>query len=806
MTEDVCGLLQHSTRAIAMASDTESLNRSFHNYADDFSPHWGTSSSHLLHVAGMLAISLILLAALMLSSTRNSIPGGAEAEDAPPEARVCRTSEVQRKQESAKTAEASFRNDIQGFRALAVLCVFIYHIKAAWLPGGFTGVDMFFVVSGYVVTLQLLKSADRPSADEPFLPTFVARRGKRLVPILIVVILSTATYFVLTTPLSAIRFSISDMLKLATAGLFGWVNNWQLLQGQSYFGSGGIKLSPFFHLWSLGVEEQFYMLLGLLLFITGLGVCRRHGAAEPASENSDKIRRRLFPVILVTIGLSLCLSAYFSQKSLATSYGFYFVFARFWELASGVALALRSDEIATVLAYSEACLRILDILAVFLLATSLACTNENGFLWQPNGQQPLFPWPFALSPVLGTLCYLAAGLGRERWNLNGLLSSRGAVYVGDLSYSIYLWHVPVLTVMTGHEASAAAKSSVGLLLVLFLSVTGFHLVEQPCRKVRLTSGRALSMALLSLISAAALLNLMHYFRSVALLETWKSDMPSEFAGLYASHGCSCSAVDEGLFHSGPSIEAHEADNLPACLYPTPYVGVDHDHWTPTRCGWEDGSWKTRSPMPCLHPNDGIRHQGQPAIYVLGDSHSFVMLPAIVAATSRPVFVLSWGAARIRDIEVDFEKVVKANDVVIFVRHYHDSYCSRSHLEDAERLHNITSRNGAKMVIWGDNPSLTSHPQTMLGHRRAASDCVISKAEIVEQYSKCTAISTNLSQTYDDVYFFDPLPLLCNEEKCDQFVPGAAAAAFMDRNHLSVTGSLYIAPFLCSWFRQNGLAY
>ena len=125
------------------------------------------------------------------------------------------------------------------------------------------------------------------------------------------------------------------------------------------------------------------MLLGLLLFITGLGVCRRHGAAEPASENSDKIRRRLFPVILVTIGLSLCLSAYFSRKSLATSYGFYFVFARFWELASGVALALRSDEIATVLADSEACLMILSSWCLDLLDFLLAffkglCPYQKG--------------------------------------------------------------------------------------------------------------------------------------------------------------------------------------------------------------------------------------------------------------------------------------------------------------------------------------------------------------------------------------------------------------------------------------------
>jgi len=607
--DDVCGLLQQPKPAMVKAAKrpmSEALME-----IPDKTWHWAdfaelaflsddgkvTLTSPLLPLT-CLAISFALIAALVLSSPKISAPGQAKEGGKTEEARVP-SSEEKRTQES-KTAEASFRNDIQGFRALAVVSVFIYHINASWLPGGFTGVDMFFVISGYVVTLQLLKSVDMPS-DEPFLFDFFARRAKRLVPILIVVILSTSTCLVLVAPLWVEQ--VSGMLLTGFAGLFGWANNWMLFDTKTdYWEKDMADLTendPFFHLWSLGVEEQFYMLLGLLLAITGLGCGWSRGAAESASGNSDTIRRRLFPVILVTIPLSLCLSAYFSQKSLATSYGFYFVFARFWELASGVALALRSDEIATVLADSEACLMILDVLAALLLATSLACMDQNGFLWQPTGEQPQFPWPNALMPVLGSLCYLAAGLGRERWGLNGLLSSRGAVYVGDLSYSIYLWHVPVLALMTWHYASVAAKSSfmnviLAISLVSLLSVTGYNLVEQPCRRARLKWWRAISIALLSMVAAASLQYLMQSYRVMAQQASWNS-LPSKFSGLYANHGCSCAY--QGLLHSAPSNETH-GDNLPACVYQTsgPLPGISSQP-----CGWEKDHFDKTSPAECFYP-------------------------------------------------------------------------------------------------------------------------------------------------------------------------------------------------------------
>jgi len=110
-----------------------------------------------------------------------------------------------------------------------------------------------------------------------------------------------------------------------------------------------------------------------------------------------------------------------------------------------------------------------------------------------------------------------------------------------------------------------------------------------------------------------------------------------------------------------------------------------------------------------------------------------------------------------------------------------------------------------MVLVGDSAQLRLGPEECLLHSEKADACSVSKADRMESTLGFSALATNLSQTYNDIYFFDYFPLLCNEKTCDQFVPGTTISAYKDTNHLSVSGSLYLAPFLCSWFKEHGLA-
>lgn len=334
--------------------------------------------------------------------------------------------------------------EIDGLRAFAVLSVIAFHLDNAFLPGGFTGVDVFFVISGYVVSKA---AAQRfPAGFVAFLVDFYRRRVVRIVPALLACLLVTALASALFIPESWLSQASEKTGLLAFFGL----GNFALVVFNDGYFSPRIDFNPFMHTWSLGVEEQFYFLFPPLFFFW-LAWRGRAG------------RWALLPGVVLALA-SLGCAWYWGQHQPVWSY--YLLPSRFWELYAG-ALLYQWHSRRTALPTFAA----LPWLGLGLLLA--------GF-WLVPPQR--FPWPWALVPVLASLALIHVVVaGRGGW-VQCLLGSRALVHAGKISYSLYLWHWPVFVLLRWTVGLDNAWTMAVALLVTFLAATAsFQWVEAPLR-------------------------------------------------------------------------------------------------------------------------------------------------------------------------------------------------------------------------------------------------------------------------------------------------------------------------------------
>lgn len=334
-----------------------------------------------------------------------------------------------------------YRPAIDGLRAVAVLSVFIFHLKHQWLPGGFVGVDVFFVISGYLITSILLREYERKSFS---LGKFYQRRIARLFPALFVLALFTligASFIYSAQDLASAGASLTAVT-LSVANL-------KFMSQGNYF-TISPDAQPFLHCWSLSVEEQFYMLFPLALLFLYL--------------KANKYKT-LILVILCGSSLAACILLTRTKPQLA----FYLLPTRAWELLAGSILANISER--GVASHRR--------LWGWLSAAGLALVFASLFVM--NERSP-FPGYLAILPVLGTVCFIgpyrtSSGLAER------LLSWRPMVVIGQMSYSLYLWHWPIFSFVDYRFYLASPLFR--LVLKVVLSVTAatlcFSLIENRGR-------------------------------------------------------------------------------------------------------------------------------------------------------------------------------------------------------------------------------------------------------------------------------------------------------------------------------------
>lgn len=222
----------------------------------------------------------------------------------------------------------AYRADIDGLRAVAVLSVMLYHLNGAYLPGGFVGVDVFFVISGFVVTASLAQSQARSFSE--FITSFYARRLARIVPALVTTLLVSSFVATLFIP----KAWLSDLNQETARYAYFGLSNWVLQRNSDFYFAPRAEFNPYTHTWSLGVEEQFYLIVPFILFFWA---CHRF-ASQRTSQKT---------VVLILAGICLaslvfCIWASRSHGAIA----FYSIGARFWELGLGALLFLLTQSTA----------------------------------------------------------------------------------------------------------------------------------------------------------------------------------------------------------------------------------------------------------------------------------------------------------------------------------------------------------------------------------------------------------------------------------------------------------------------------
>lgn len=349
----------------------------------------------------------------------------------------------------------AYRREIDGLRAIAVLAVVLYHADARLMPGGFVGVDIFFVISGYLIGALLLKEW-RETGRIAF-AAFYARRLRRLMPAMWVMVAGSLVLALLVLPRT--DGSLVDLIYSAVASLLYLSNFYFQFETGGYF-DGPADAKPLLHLWSLGVEEQFYLVYPAILLVA----------------------LRFFPrawlpwVIAVLAAASLALAEYWLARSPGTA--FFQMPARFWELAAGVGISATQFRLAP--RQAEA----LATLGLAAIAFAIVMTAAGGH----------FPGRGAVPAVAGAFMVLCAIHGAPAIGWPGRLLNAGPmVFVGLCSYSFYLWHWPLLALdtATSLEPSHLAFRLALCAIALALAWLSLRFVEQPWRRGTLAPVRVL---------------------------------------------------------------------------------------------------------------------------------------------------------------------------------------------------------------------------------------------------------------------------------------------------------------------------
>ncbi|WP_219995930.1 acyltransferase family protein [Schumannella soli] len=490
---------------------------------------------------------------------------------------------------------AGFRADVHAIRALAIVLVVAYHLHLGLPAGGFVGVDAFFVVSGFLITGHLVRELRRDGRVD--LLAFWARRARRLVPSALVVIVVAGAVGV-----AVIHREDWPRLGSELAASVLYVENWFLAGASVDYLAAGASATPFQHFWSLGVEEQFYLVWPLLLLLAWRVVARRRGRAEAserlrtsarigsAASLLNRVRDR-DPLTVATLLVALVTAASFAASLVLTATNpepaYFWPHTRAWEFGAGALLALTGARLRARLAVPGAVLGWIALVVTgLLLPASVA-----------------YPGVAAALPVAATALVIAA---RAESGVVGRVIRLPPVRVlGTLSYTLYLWHWPVgvllpkaVSLLPGFEAVAVAGVSLGLAALTHV------LVEKPGLSPRMR--RLRPRVVLGATAAAMVMVLAGPGAGWAAITNQRADDARLAAQLAEQHpdcfGAAAIADATGC----------ELNGEPALAFTPSTTTAEYDI-SPT---WDECQARDDAPVSCV-----VGQRGGIRVALIGDSHA-----------------------------------------------------------------------------------------------------------------------------------------------------------------------------------------
>ena len=676
---------------------------------------------------------------------------------------------LRRAEASARpTTQDAVRGDIQGLRAVAVLVVLVFHFWPGSLTGGYVGVDVFFVISGFLISSHLLRS---PPTTPRLLARFWGRRVRRLLPAASLVLAVTLLASVVWMPSTLLPTVAREVVASALS-----VENWVLAGTATDYLAAENAPSPVQHYWSLSVEEQFYVLWPLLIAALAFASRGRRRAAWWGAG-----------LVCVTAG-SLAASVLLTESDAAAAY--FVTQTRVWELGLGSLLALavhlgwrlRAPALRAVLAWAG------------LGLIGYAVVTFDG--------STAFPGIAALVPTLGAVLVLAADVDGIRWSPGRLLGARPSQQLGDVSYSVYLWHWPVVVLVPyalTREMTNVEKV-VAVAAVIAVSVLTKRFVEDPVRRSRRLSASlprtfAILAASVLVLGAAGVGIVRHADAATAAEQQALADelSSSDCVGAEATRNAACPSVTGDSLLSTPSVARIDRPVVYAdgcwsvrpftkrqvCTYGDPagavrvaLMGNSHaGHWQPAIAPVaEERGWRVDT-------------------YLISQCYS-VTIPVEVGSRAGSENCRAWNEWAIGEVSSGrYDLVVLSNRTfqqLVGVDPADRDRVARGAYADT--LRTITS-SGTKVLVLRDVPSaVTSAPDCVAVHLDDTTACSHPVAEAVPTdplYDAATADTSGLVSTLDLTDRF------CRDGVCHAVLGGLIA--YFDHGHLTTTFARTLVP-------------
>jgi peptidoglycan/LPS O-acetylase OafA/YrhL len=654
---------------------------------------------------------------------------------------------------SSVNQHRKFRADIEGLRAVAAFLVAAYHI---WLNRVSGGVDVFFVVSGYLITNSLLRRFEEGGISR-FI-NFWLGLARRLFPAAFLVLYAVTLASMVWLPQVRWGQTIQELF----ASVF-YYQNWQLAYNAVDYLAQHNEASPVQHFWAMSVQGQFYILWPFIIF--GSAIIARHIIKRP-------MKVVLIPVLIIVLGLSLSYSVY--ETSHTQAWAYFDTFTRLWEFClGGLAAVLISN------------LTIPKPMSTWISWLGLIAIVTCGLVLQVS---TVFPGYAALWPTLGALCIILAGSHEDRFGVSRFLAWKPLQWLGKMSYAFYLWHWPILVfylIIFGNEQVPLLDGWIIIIVSLCLSYLTTTFVEKPIRDLKI-SGASQKLAAVAMACMVPV---------VALISAWSASVERPY------HAPSVADVDNkypgAMVLLNPELAETIDSNVP--MVPAPVQARDD---LPKVYG--DKCHQSQKKSEVILCEYGELKKPKYTIAVVGGSHSAHWLPALEEfAEEERIRIISATKSSCRfTSDADDNSCREWNDklITMLIANPPDLVFTTADSGDKNNKGRVPKgfleqwsklrKAGVKVFAIRDNYWFKFDvPSCVEEHGADSVKCTVEREKALPKESAWD----KLDDKPENVYYADLSDYLCDDRYCRPVVGNVLV--YRDKHHLTATYARTLAPML-----------